>query len=281
MNTEPFAGKSSPARLVLPRGIPRRVRRPNSATSSTAGDEINTAIRRIGLIGDVHAEHRSLDIALEFLHGQALDAILCTGDLADGKGSLDICCQLLRESGAQVVSGNHDRWFLGDRLRDVPQAHLRRDQKDESIDYLSNLPATIVVPTVIGDVLLCHGVARNDLRKVWPGTTRMALERSHELDGIIAAGTTRLVLNGHMHYRVIVNFECLTLINAGTLKGLHRPGVSILDLQDDVATAYEFTPSGSLSVTRDQHIRKCDDRRVWKDTQGFDGQWDPVTLYAS
>lgn len=246
-----------------------------------AGDEINTAIRRIGLIGDVHAEHRFLDIALQFLHGQALDAILCTGDLADGKGSLDKCCELLRESGAQVVAGNHDRWFLGDRLRDVPEAHLRRDHKDESIDYLSSLPSTIVIPTATGDVLLCHGVANNDLRKVWPGTARMALERSHELDRIISAGTTHLVLNGHMHYRVIVNFESLTLINAGTLKGVHRPGVSILDLQDDIATAYEFTPSRSLSTAREQSIQARGGRRVWRDTQGFDGQWDPVTLYAS
>lgn len=271
----------SPAKLHRPCGMLRRGRRQNPVTRSIAGDEINTATRRIGLIGDVHAEHRFLDIALEFLHGQSLDAILCTGDLADGKGSLDMCCQLLRESGAQVVAGNHDRWFLGDRLREVPEAHLRREHKDESVEYLSNLPATIVVPTVLGDVLLCHGVGKNDLRKVWPGTPRMALERSHELDGIIAAGTTPLVLNGHMHYRVIVNFEGLTLINAGTLKGVHRPGVSILDLQNDVATAYEFTPAGSLAVARDQYIRKSDDRRVWRDTQCFDGQWDPVTLYAS
>ncbi len=268
-------------RLDLPHGDPRRVSSRYSAACSTAGEEIKKSIRRIGLIGDVHAEHRFLDIALQFLHGQALEIILCTGDLADGQGSLDKCCQLLQESGAQVVAGNHDRWFLGDRLRDVPQAHLRRDHKDESIDYLSNLPATIVVPTVMGDVLLCHGVANNDLRKVWPGTPRMELARSHELDGIIAAGTTHLVVNGHMHYRVIMNFECLTLINAGTLKGVHRPGVSILDLQADVVTAYEFTPAGSLSAAREQGIRACGDRRVWKDTQGFDGQWDPVTLYAS
>ncbi len=245
------------------------------------GDTISGRSRRIGLIGDVHAEHRFLDIALGFLYGQSLDVILCTGDLADGAGSLDTCCQLLRESGAHVVAGNHDRWLLEDRIRELPDAHRRLDQKDESIEYLAALPATIKINTVIGDLLLCHGVADNDLRKVWPGTPRMGLERSRELDGIIAAGRTHLVLNGHMHYRVIVNFETLTLINAGTLKGVHRPGVSILDLEDDVATAYEFTAAGTLVAAREQQIGACSGRRVWKDTQCFDGQWEPVTLYSS
>ena len=190
----------------------------------------------------------------------------------------------------QVVAGNHDRWLLSDRLRALPDAHQRAEVADHALEFLGGLPATVTLPTIIGDVMLCHGVATNDLRKVWPGTARMGPERSRELDSIIASGATRLVLNGHMHYRVIVNFECLTLINAGTLKQVHRPGVSILDLLDDTVTAYEYDVGGALVPAREQHIHHdrthhdCTHpdrtRRVWRDTQCFDGNWQPVTLYA-
>jgi len=73
--------------------------------------------------------------------------------------------------------------------------------------------------------------AGTDLRKVWPGSARMPIERSPELDELITHGETRSSSTAILHYRVIVNFDRLTLLNAGTLKGEHRPGVSIFDLR--------------------------------------------------
>lgn len=237
-------------------------------------------ISRIGVIGDVHAEHRLLDSALRFFASQRLDATVCTGDLADGGGSLETCCDLLRQADTLVVAGNHDRWLVTNRMRGVPQAHDRKTLNDDTLDFIRALPPMRAIETVAGIVLLCHGVGDNDMRKVWPGTTRMPVERSTELDGIIDAGRTHLVLNGHMHYRVIVNFDALTLINAGTLKGDHRPGVSIVDLNEDTVTAYEFGADAGLVEVMQHRIRGGDDRRVWKDTQSFDGRWKPVALYA-
>lgn len=237
-------------------------------------------IKRIGLIGDVHAEHRHLDAALTFFASQRLDATVCTGDLADGSGSLESCCDLLKQSRALVVAGNHDRWLVTDRMRGVPQAHDRKTLNDDTLDFISALPAMRTIETVAGSVLLCHGVGDNDMRKVWPGTARMPLERSTELDDIIDAGRTHLVLNGHMHYRVIVNFDALTLINAGTLKDVHRPGVAILDLVEDTVTAYEFGADSGLVEVMQRRINGVESRRVWKDTQAFDGRWEPVALYG-
>ena len=53
-------------------------------------------MNRIGIIGDVHAEHSRLAAALEFLLNQRVDALICTGDLPDGVGDLGACCDLLR-----------------------------------------------------------------------------------------------------------------------------------------------------------------------------------------
>jgi predicted phosphodiesterase len=238
-------------------------------------------VRRIGLIGDVHAEHRRLDAALQFLSREGVDSICCTGDIADGPGCLDTCCRLLEDAEACVVAGNHDRWMLADRLRDVPDAHRLAQVDDASRHYLAGLPTTLTIDTPLGTALLCHGVVDNDLRKVWPGSPRMPIARSPELDALIAGQRTHFVLNGHLHYRVIVNFEQLTLLNAGTLKGEHRPGVSILDFSAGVVHAFEFGADLALHRVAEQALRCDNSRRVWRDTQEFDSHWTPVTLYSA
>ncbi len=236
---------------------------------------------RIGLIGDIHAEHRRLDAALAFLHGQSVTSILSTGDIADGDGCVDTCCRLLADASVVAVAGNHDRWLLADRLRDIPGAHRAGDLAQSSRDYLAALPATHTFDTPFGETLLCHGVLENDLRKVWPGSPRMPVERSPELDRLIGTGQTRLVINGHLHYRVVVNFEGLTMLNAGTLRGDHRPGVTILDLAKAEASAFEFDAALALHRVAEASLQGDGERRVWRDTQEFDGRWSPVTLYAA
>ncbi len=238
-------------------------------------------LRRLGLIGDVHAEHRRLDAALNFLLGERTDAICCTGDLADGSGSIDTCCELLSAADVLCVAGNHDRWLLANRMRNVPDAHQLSRISPTSREYLANLPSVRCIDTPLGTALLCHGVGGNDLRKVWPGSVRMPIERSPELDELIAGGTTRLVVNGHMHYRAIINFDRLTLLNAGTLKGAHRPGVSIVDFEFGSVTAFEFDADLGLHRVAERLMNEADGRRVWRDTQEFDSAWTPVTLYAA
>ena len=242
--------------------------------------ERSNAVRRVGLIGDVHAEHRRLESALAFLHAANVDAIWCTGDLADGGGDLDACCELLAGTNATAVAGNHDRWLLSNRMRGVPQAHALDAVRAASRDYLETLVPTRTLDTVAGSVLLCHGVAANDMRKVWPGSARMPIERSCELDALISENRVRYVVNGHLHYRIIVNFGGLTLLNAGTLRGDHRPGVTIVDFGGGEVSAFEFGERG-LQRVAERAIGPAEGRRVWRDTQEFDGDWTPVTLYAA
>jgi predicted phosphodiesterase len=236
---------------------------------------------RLGLIGDVHAEHRRLDIALDFLARQGVDAVCCTGDIADGPGCVDTCCRLLAEAGALVVAGNHDRWLLTDRLRNMSGARRLSELSDVSHHFLQELPKTRILCTSRGDLLLCHGVLGNDLRKVWPGSERMPVQRSPELDAVIAEGRFAFVVNGHMHYRVLLNFERLTLVNAGTLKGEHRPGLSVLDFNEASASAFELNSGATFERVAEVALLPGDGRPVWRDTAQFDGSCRPITLYAA
>lgn len=237
-------------------------------------------LRRIGIVGDVHAEDRRLAAALEWLHGRSVDAILCTGDVADGPGSVDTCCALLEQAGVATVRGNHDRWLLSDRVRHVPNAHRLADVGDAARAYLHALPRTLRFETARGPLLLCHGMGDNDMRKVWPGTKRMAAERSVELDAILAADDVRFVVNGHMHYRVLIDFERLMLMNAGTLTSRHRPGISLVDFEAECVSAHQFEGERVGDVVAEHPVEPVNGRRVWRDTREFDGEWTPVALYA-
>jgi len=241
---------------------------------------VDARVRRLGLIGDVHAEHRRLEAALEHLISEGVDALCCTGDVVDGTGDADACCSLLAAANVVCVAGNHDRWLLADRMRSVPFAHRVSDLAPSSCDYLESLASMRTIQTVLGSALLCHGVGANDMRKVWPGTARMPIERSPELDELIARDDISFLLNGHLHYRVIVNFERLTLLNAGTLRGDHRPGVSILDFETQTASAFEFASDGALQRVAELPMRDPA-RRIWRNTQDFDSAWTPATLYAA
>ena len=235
-------------------------------------------IRRLGIIGDLHGEDVRLARALEWLHGQQLDALVCTGDIADGRGCINRSCSLLIQADVAVVAGNHDRWLLADRVRHIADAHRAEQLTDDNLEFLQELPKQRRLQTLLGDLMLCHGVADNDLGKVWPGTAKSTVRRSAELDALIAGGDYRFLINGHMHFRVLIDFPELLLINAGTLKGEYG-GISVADFESDQISAYEVG-DGVTPVLVSQHTLTSVSRRIWADTQAFDANWQPVTLYA-
>lgn len=236
-------------------------------------------IRRLAVIGDLHAEHARLAGVVEWFAGQAVDAVVCTGDVADGRGSLNDSCRTLMNGNVTTVAGNHDRWLLSDTVRHVPQAHLRSDLSDESIDFLEQLPRARSLNTVSGPLLLCHGIGRNDMARVWPGRRPEEIRRSRDLDRLIAEDGYRFVINGHMHFRVLMHFRNLTLMNAGTLMG-ERAGVTVIDFE--AAAVAVFTVADDCRPKRmlETALTADENRRVWRDTREFDGTWKPVLLYA-
>jgi len=235
-------------------------------------------IKRLGVIGDLHGEHERLARVLEWFAGQRLDALICTGDLADGRGCINQTCYLLRQADVITVSGNHDRWLLENRVRHVTDAHSIDELSDENLAFLRSLPRSRSVSTVAGSLLLCHGVADDDLGKVWPGTARSRVERSQTLDGLIAQGEHRFLVNGHLHYRVLIDFHDLLLLNAGTLKGDYS-GITVMDFPADVVTAYEVGDAGRPQAVCEHSMVHPGSRRRFRDTAEFDGDWQPIALY--
>jgi putative phosphoesterase len=89
---------------------------------------------KLGLISDVHATVEPLREALALFRQNHVDTIICAGDTAGYGGELDQTVELLIESKCQIISGNHDEWYLSTPVL---------EEKKWIKDYFSLLPETL------------------------------------------------------------------------------------------------------------------------------------------
>ena len=206
-------------------------------------------LSRIGLIGDVHAQDARLQTALEFLRGAKVERILCVGDIADGFGDGERCCQLLREFDVATVRGNHDRWVLNDQMRELPGAVALASLSATTVEFLRALPKTLTFATIGGPLLLCHGVGENDMSALKPDDYGYALECNDELQALMYGGVYRFGVGGHTHQRMVRRFGPLIWINAGALVDHHEPCFAIADFERQRVEFYGFADDGSAGLT--------------------------------
>lgn len=98
---------------------------------------------KFGLISDIHATVDPLRGALAVFEQQHVDAVLCAGDITGYGEELEQTVKLLIESKCQVITGNHEIWFI-----DSPVAEEHRWIKE----YFSDLPSTLAF-TIAGQHL--------------------------------------------------------------------------------------------------------------------------------
>lgn len=206
------------------------------------------AIGRIGVIGDIHAQGARLRSALATLRERNVELIVATGDIADGRGSVDDCCALLEAHGVVTVAGNHDRWLLAGSARDLPDATALADVSEETRAFLARLPRMVEIATTQGLALLCHGLGPNDMAKVTPDDFGYALETNDELQKLLQNGYFRWVVNGHSHRQMVRAFPGLTIINAGTIKPGHSSCFLEVDFEQAQVLVYQFAADGSDAV---------------------------------
>lgn len=208
-------------------------------------------LTRFAVLGDLHTEDRALAAALAVLHGQTLDAIVCVGDIVDGRGDADRTCALLRDAGVLTVRGNHDRWFLRGASHGLPDATRTLD--DGHRGWLSSLPATRRFATPLGDLVLCHGIGEDDMAVLRSDTDEYALRWLEALHRLQADPNVAWMVGGHTHERMVRALNGLTVINAGTLHRDHSPGFVVVDLQARALQCFDLVEgqvceAGTLAV---------------------------------
>jgi predicted phosphodiesterase len=122
---------------------------------------------RVGLLSDVHANLPALQAVLARIDATAhADALWVTGDTVGYGADPSEVLALLRERGAVLVQGNHDRavatgegldWFH-DRAAVAVRLHTKWLSGEER-DFLGGLPLTATIERFT----LCHGSVRDPL----------------------------------------------------------------------------------------------------------------------
>ena len=187
-------------------------------------------IERIGVFGDIHGEHITLERGIEFFAAEGIETLCAVGDIVDGHGDVEACCQLLQEAGVIAVRGNHERWHLAGEMNHLPLKTGRLSDGAES--FLASLPSTFRFRSPHGDLLLGHGVGADDLAMLRPDTETYALQQILTLRDACLDPDLSFILGGHTHDRMVRALVGITAINAGTLMRGDDPCLLCLDLKN-------------------------------------------------
>jgi predicted phosphodiesterase len=194
-------------------------------------------LRRVGVIGDVHACDQRLLRLLDFFQAQALDTIVCVGDVVDGPGDPNACAALLDSAGVITVRGNHDRWLLEGQRPPGDDVRRLEDLEPSTVAFLRALPTSLELTGVDGTpLLLCHGLLDNDMNSISADDYGYALEFNDELQTLLAAAGRRVVIKGHRHRPSVWQLKELTLIDAGSLLGYNLICGAIIDIPAGTVT---------------------------------------------
>ena len=208
---------------------------------------------RVGLLSDIHANLVALEAVIAALG--KFDALWVTGDTVGyGPDPVDTLA-LLRERGALLVQGNHDRAvatgegleLFHDRAADAALLH-QRWLSPEDRDALGALPTVVKADRFT----LCHGSLRDPL---WEYVTS-----ARAAGATLKLADTEHCCNGHTHVPALYQLagdhargthisegtayrlEDRTMINAGSVgqprDGDPRASFAVLDTEYGTATFY-------------------------------------------
>jgi predicted phosphodiesterase len=156
---------------------------------------------RLGLFADVHANAGALEAVLLRFARERVDRLVCLGDLVGYNAEPRLVIDRLRESGAVLVAGNHDR----DALRDLPMvgttsaAAAAMRWTAEALGpgeraFLAGLPNRHVEP---GLFVAIHGSFLNDVHTYGYVTSTMLKQNLDVVSG--RADLPALAFCGHTH----------------------------------------------------------------------------------
>lgn len=158
---------------------------------------------KIGIVSDIHCNARSLASALRAM--EDVDEIFCAGDAVYGFRWSNEVIDLLRERGARMVMGNHDRDFL--------QVHRERQGSNgyitpENHSYIAQCPFRYEIEVGGRHILMVHGSPFDaSFEYIFPHSEQFKHLGELEAD---------LFIYGHTHFSVVRQVGNVLVVNPGS-----------------------------------------------------------------
>lgn len=187
---------------------------------------------KLGIIADLHCNHRALEIALERMG--PVDELLCAGDAVYQFRFSNEVMRLLRERNARYVLGNHEETLLGQwgvHARAAPHVDRRE------LAYMSARPDRIQVRVNGKRLLMVHGSPFEPKYEYLYPNGDFGRFRDLDVDYVIL---------GHTHFKMAARAGKTLIVNPGSCGEArdHRNGfllsAAVLDTQTDEVTFIDF-----------------------------------------
>lgn len=176
---------------------------------------------RIALVSDVHGNAFALEQVLARIGRRGADLILCLGDVATLGPEPERTLELLHESGAICILGNHDEFMLRpESVTDYTKIGVLLDSIDwcrarlsaAALDSIRSFRATYEVRLENGETLFAfHGTPTSNT------TDLLATSEPARVEEWIGSSPGTLLAGGHTHLQMLRQHRGRWLINPGSV----------------------------------------------------------------
>jgi putative phosphoesterase len=178
---------------------------------------------KVALISDIHGNWPALEAVLAELQHEAVDQLVCLGDVAAVGPQPHEVIGRLRQLGCPVVKGNTDAWLADDvlwaKMKELLPRHVAEitawsltQITADDCAYLQSLPATYEIDLGAGQALLCYHGSPNSYDDILLATTAAA-----DVDRMLVGSTGTVLAGGHTHVAMLRRHGALILLNPGTV----------------------------------------------------------------
>jgi len=190
---------------------------------------------RIALLSDIHANEPALQAVLSDLSKDAVDLVICIGDIVGYGPDPAACVSLMREHADSCVAGNHDREAnTPERYSGHPTAgpglkHTYEQLDDDELAWLDELPERRRLQEDSITVAHSHPDPVHTDRYVYP----------EDFSTVGTTVDTDLLAMGHTHVQGAETVEGTLVVNPGSV-GQPRDGdpgaaYAVVDTDDQSA----------------------------------------------
>lgn len=232
---------------------------------------------KYAIIADIHGNYLALEAVLEDIKQQKADRIINLGDHFSGAMDAKRTGDILLETDAISIAGNHDRWLIEKDPTDMGTSDkiAYSQLKTEHLKWLQNLPAE---RTEGDEIYMCHGTPASDttylLEHVNPDGS-VTLSSLEYIEQQLQDISHPVILCGHTHIPRVINLpDGRLILNPGSVgcqaymdtKPLHHimqtgsPQASYMILEKQngkwIASVrhipYDYKQMAKLAISNDQ-----------------------------